>query len=123
MAPSVNTGTVKADVAAMNLETHDSTISEFLRSTFLDVWIHLFPAAGGDIFSNNTVMRPHIAYAHNDTCATLLRRFGTIRAQGRQRTTRDDKERHTLRPFAMSYTILQYSTVLPFTFATFSNLF
>ena len=28
-----------------------------------------------------------------------------------------------LRPFAMSYTILKYSTVLPFTFATFSNLF
>ena len=29
----------------------------------------------------------------------------------------------TLRPFVMSYTILQYSTVLPFTSATFSNLF
>ena len=39
---------------------------------------------------------------------------------------KDDKGRQkddTLRPFAMSYTILQYSTVLPFTFATFSNLF
>ena len=52
------------------------------------------------------------------TCATLLRRFGMICAQGQQRTTKGE----TLQPFVMSYTILQYSTVLPFTFATFSNL-
>ena len=55
IAPSVNTETMKADVATMNLETHDSTISEFLRGTFSDVWIHLFPAAGGDVLSKNTV--------------------------------------------------------------------
>ena len=55
IAPSVNTGRVTADVAAINLETHDSTISEFLRGTFSDVWIHLFPAAGGDVLSKNTV--------------------------------------------------------------------
>ena len=39
---------------------------------------------------------------------------------------KDDKGRQkgdALRPFTMSYTILQYSTVLPFTSATFSNLF
>ena len=43
--------------------------------------------------------------------------------KGRQGTT---KGRHALRPFAMSYTILQYSTVLPFTlrpFLTFSDTF
>ena len=56
MAPSVNTGTVKADVATMNLETNDSTISKFLRGTLSDVLIHLFPAAGGDVFSKNTVI-------------------------------------------------------------------
>ena len=41
-------------------------------------------------------------------------------------TLKDDKgwqKDDALRPFAMSYTILQYSTVLPFTFATLSNLF
>ena len=56
MAPSVNTGTVKAEVATMNLETNDSTISKFLRGTLSDVLIHLFPAAGGDVFSKNTVI-------------------------------------------------------------------
>ena len=68
-------------------------------------------------------MRPHIAYMHNEPCATLARHFcddlGSF-------ALKDDKGRqkgNTLQPFAMSYTILQYSTVLPFTFATFSNLF
>ena len=69
------------------------------------------------------VMRPHITYTHNEPCATLARHFATIWDDSRSRTTKDDKGRHTLRPFVMSYTILQYSTVLPFTFATFSNLF
>ena len=53
-----------------------------------------------------------------NTCVTLLRWFGTIRALGWQRMTKGN----ALQPFVMSYTILQYSTVLPFTFATFSNL-
>ena len=66
------------------------------------------------------VMKPHIAYTHNEPCATLIRHF--CDDLGRF-TLKDDKGRHALRPFAMSYTILQYSTVLPFTFATFSNLF
>ena len=52
IAPSVNTGTMKAD-ATMNLETNNSTISKFLRGTFPDVWIYLFPAAGGNVLSNN----------------------------------------------------------------------
>ena len=56
IAPSVNTRRVKADVATMNLETKYSTISKFLRGTFSYVWIYLFPAAGGDVFSNNTVI-------------------------------------------------------------------
>ena len=69
------------------------------------------------------LMRPHIAYTHNEPCATLCDTFATIWGDSRSRTTKDDKGRHTLRPFAMSYTILQYSTVFPFTFTTFSNLF
>jgi hypothetical protein len=48
------------------------------------------------------VMRLHIAYAHNDTCATLLRRFGTIRTQGRQGTTH----------FATICDVLYHSTIL-----------
>ena len=71
----------------------------------------------------HTLMRPHIAYTHNEPCATLCDTFATIWGDSCSRTTKDDKGRHALRPFAMSYTILQYSTVLPFTFATFSNLF
>ena len=70
--------------------------------------------------ASSTLMRPHIAYAHNEPCATLILHF--CDDLGRF-ALKDDKGRHTLRPFAMSYTILQYSTVLPFTFATFSNLF
>ena len=57
----------------------------------------------------------HVRHLHNT--------FAIIWDDSRSRTTKDDKGRHTLRPFAMSYTILQYSTVLPCTFATFSNLF
>ena len=72
---------------------------------------------GSDVI---VMMRPHIAYVHNEPCATLARHF--CDNLGRF-VLKDDKGRHTLRPFAMSYTILQYSTVLPFTFVTFSNLF
>ena len=70
------------------------------------------------------VMRLHIAYAHNDTCATLLRRFGTIRTQGRQRTT---KRQHFTTicdvlhiPF---YNTLQCSLSLFQPFLTFSDAF
>ena len=65
------------------------------------------------------MMRPHITYMHNEPCATLARHF--CDDLGRF-TLKDNKGRQTgdaLRPFAMSYTILQCSTVLPFTFATF----
>ena len=54
-SPLQGPGIVKADVATMNLETNDSTISKFLRGTLSDVLIHLFPGAGGDVFSKNTV--------------------------------------------------------------------
>ena len=54
-----------------------------------------------------------------DPCVTLLQQFGTIHAKRWQRMTKGN----TLWPFAMSYTILRYSTVLPFTSTTFSNLF
>ena len=59
----------------------------------------------------------HIAYMYNQPCATLLWWFETICPQGWQRTTKSN----TLWPFAMSYTILQYSAVLPVTSTTFSN--
>ena len=69
------------------------------------------------------VIRPHIAYTHNEPCATLAQHFcedlGWFALKDNKGQQKDD----TLRPFVMSYTILQYSTVLPFTFATFSNLF
>ena len=68
-------------------------------------------------------MRPHIAYTHNEPRVTLARHFcddlGRLALKDNKGQQKDD----ALRPFAMSYTILQYSTVLPFTFATFSNLF
>ena len=70
-----------------------------------------------------TVMRPHIAYAHNDTCATLLQRFGTIRAQGWQRTTRDDTLCDHLRCLIPSYNTLQCSLSLLRPFLTFSDAF
>ena len=63
IAPSVNTGTVKANVATMNLETNDSIISKFLCGTFSDGRIHLFPAAGGDVLSKNTVINNNITSA------------------------------------------------------------
>ena len=73
------------------------------------------------------LMRPYIAYTHNEPCATLVRHlcdtFATIWDNLCSRTTKDDNRQCFLHPFAMSYTILKYSTVLPFTFATFSNLF
>ena len=69
------------------------------------------------------VMRPHIAYTHNEPCATLIWHFcddlGWFALTDDKGWQKDD----ALQPFAMSYTILQYSTVLPFTFLTFSNLF
>ena len=62
-------------------------------------------------------------YRLYEPCATLLRHFCDNLGQF---ALKDDKGRQkgdALRPFAMSYTVLQYSTVLPFTFVTFSNLF
>ena len=53
----------------------------------------------------------------------LCNTFATIWDDSCSRTTKDNKRQHFLHPFVMSYTILQYSTVLPFTSATFSNLF
>ena len=63
----------------MNLETHDSTISEFLRGTFSDVWIHLFPAAGGDVFSNNTVTNNTNNTVNNITSASRKRKIILVR--------------------------------------------
>ena len=68
-------------------------------------------------------MRPHIAYAHNDTCTTLLRRFGTIHAQGRQGTTRDDTLCDHLRCLIPFYNTLQCSLSLLRPFLTFSDTF
>ena len=68
-------------------------------------------------------MRLHIAYAHNDTCATLLQRFGTIHAQGRQRTTRDDTLCNHLRCLIPFYNTLQCSLSLLWPFLTFSDTF
>ena len=70
--------------------------------------------------SDIPMMRAHIAYTHNEPCVTLIQHFCNDLGQF---ALKDDKGRHALRPFAMSYTILQYSTVLPFTFATFSDSF
>ena len=38
------------------------------------------------------MIKPHITYMHNQPCATLLRQFGTICTQRRQRTTKDNKK-------------------------------
>ena len=52
--------------------------------------------------------------------------FATIWDNLHSKMTKDDKGQQqgdTLQPFAMSYAILQYSTVLPFTFLTSSVAF
>ena len=58
-----------------------------------------------------------------DTCTTLLRRFGTICAQGRQRTTRDDTLCDHLRCLIPFYNTLQCSLSLLRPFLTFSDTF
>ena len=81
--------------------------------SLLVCWLTISPENADWIYKSVTwteetlyaLMRPHIAYTHNDTCATLLRRFGTIRAQGRQGTT---KRRH----FATICDVLYHSTIL-----------
>ena len=60
---------------------------------------------------------------HNKPCATLLRRFGTIRAQGWQRTTRDDTLCDHLRCLIPFYNTLQCSLSLLRPFLTFSDTF
>ena len=73
------------------------------------------------------LMRPHIAYMHNEPCATLarhfLRRCGTICAQGRQRMTRDDTFCDHLRCLIPFYNTLQCSISLLRPFLTFSDTF
>ena len=58
-----------------------------------------------------------------DTYPTLLRRFGTICAQGRQRTTRDDTLCDHLRCLIPFYNTLQCSLSLLRLFLTFSDAF
>ena len=69
---------------------------------------------------------PYRLYAQRtmcDTYPTLLRRFGTIRAQGRQRTTRDDTLCDHLRCLILFYNTLQCSLSLLRPFLTFSDAF
>ena len=58
-----------------------------------------------------------------NTYPTLLRQFGTIRAQGRQRTTRDDMLCNHLRCLIPFYNTLQCSLSLLWPFLTFSDAF
>ena len=69
------------------------------------------------------VMKPHIAYTHNEPCATLIRHF--CDDLGRF-TLKDDKGRQGTTRFATICNVLYHSTILysaPFHFCDLSNLF
>ena len=59
--------------------------------------------------TNSPVMRPHIAYVHNEPCATLARHFCDNLGQF---TLKDDKGRQGTTCFATICDVLYHSTIL-----------
>ena len=91
--------------------------------TLVPPWMNYWQLTSLSPSDLRTLMRPHITYTHNKPCVTLVRHFCDDLGRFALKDDKGRQKGNTLRPFAMSYTILQYSTVLPFTFATFSNAF